>query len=435
LCPRKPPRKPPFDGLALRAQEGCGRRWQVVVMAEGWEMRDFAVVLAGVALMAALGCNTGTIGGPSGEEAPPAATPGTATAEGAVPLKASEPAKPETPPSATEAERIKKVIKQLGAEEFEEREKATAALMALGRKALPFLEEAAKSADLETANRAIELAWKLLWPFDAAEAGRRQKLAAEALGVPAEKLVDLGGGVKLELVLIPAGAFEMGSPAGKKARQEPDDQVHRVRITKPFYLGKYEVTQEQWEKVIGKNPSDFRGPMNPVEQLSWDDCQDFLKKLNALVFAPVPVGKGAGAKAEFRLPTEAEWEYACRAGSKGRFCFGDSDDELGKYAWYQGNSGDKTHPVGEKKPNAWGMHDMHGNVWEWCQDWYGVYAGGAAQDDPIGPDKGSTRVLRGGSWNGDPDLCRSAIRARGAPADRFGVGLRLVLVVPVPESQ
>ena len=163
-------------------------------------------------------------------------------------------------------------------------------------------------------------------------------------GVPREIAVDLGKGVKLEMVLIPAGEFLMGSPDSDKDAYPDEKPQHRVRITKPFYFGKFLVTQEQWEAVMGNNPSHFKGPKNPVEDVRWEDCQQFLGKLNAKV--------GGG---KFQLPTEAQWEYACRAGSTTRYCFGDDESKFGEYAWYEMNSGNTTHPVGEKKPNGWGL--------------------------------------------------------------------------------
>ncbi len=229
--------------------------------------------------------------------------------------------------------------------------------------------------------------------------------------------MDLGGGVKLELVLIPAGEFMMGSPDSDKDADADDKPQHRVWISKPFYLGKFLVTQEQWEAVMGNNPSHFKGPKNPVESVSWGDCQLFLDKLN---------GKVGGGK--FQLPTEAQWEYACRAGSKTRYCFGDDETRSGDYAWYDKNSGDKTHPIGERKPNAWGLYDMYGNVCEWCQDWYGDYKESPAAD-PTGPATGSSRVIRGGSWNGPTRLSRSPRRIRRGPVDRYGyLGLCVSLV-------
>jgi len=264
-------------------------------------------------------------------------------------------------------------------------------------------------------------AWNRWW-FDAGEAQRRQAEAARQLGLPVEKAVDLGDGVKLELVLIPAGRFRMGAQAG-----EGDDQktgYQWVRITKPFYVGEYEVTQEVWEKVMGENPSNFKGAKNPVDQVSWDDCQEFLKKLNAL-------GKEPGA---FRLPTEAEWEWACRAGTRTRFCFGDDEGTLGEYAWYDGNSGSTTHPVGMKKPNAWGLYDCHGNVWEWCGDRYGEdYYANSPRYDPTGPATGWGRVLRGGSWRFFPRFCRSSLRLGDGPGCwNYFFGFRLVVVPAGP---
>jgi formylglycine-generating enzyme required for sulfatase activity len=249
--------------------------------------------------------------------------------------------------------------------------------------------------------------------------------AGKTKGPPKELAVDLGGGVKIELVLIPAGEFMMGSPDSDKDAERDEKPQHRVRITKPFYLGKYEVTQEQWEAMMGSNPSESEGPKNPVEKVSWADCQAFLVKLNA---------KTGGQGGKFALATEAQWEYACRAGSTTRYCFGDDDAPLGDYAWYDDddNSGSKTHPVGKKKPNAFGLYDMHGNVEEWCADWYdeGYYAKSPA-DDPTGPTTGSARVFRGGYWGGTPKYSRSASRGYNGPWERdLFLGLR-VSRVPV----
>jgi formylglycine-generating enzyme required for sulfatase activity len=234
---------------------------------------------------------------------------------------------------------------------------------------------------------------------------------------PKELTVDLGGGVKMEFVLIPAGSFMMGDANGVN----DEKPVHRVNITKPFWLGKYEVTQEQWQAVMGNNPSRFKGPKNPVEQDSWDDCQQFFDKLNV---------KSGGGGGKFQLPTEAQWEYACRAGSTWKYCFGDNEGQLGDYAWYDANSGNQTHPVGLKRPNAWGLYDVHGNVWEWCQDWYdGGYYAKSPTDDPTGPTTGSRHVLRGGSWFGPAGYCRSAGRLIIGPGIRdYGLGLRVSLV-------
>ena len=217
-----------------------------------------------------------------------------------------------------------------------------------------------------------------------------------------------------EMVLIPAGEFLMGSDAGD-SDEKPE---HRVRITKPFYLGKYEVTQEQWAAVMGNNPSRFQGPKNPVEQVSWDDCQEFCRRLSA------KEGK------EYRLPTEAEWEYACRAGSTGEYCFGDEGSRLGEYAWYLSNSQRETHAVGQKRPNAWGLYDMHGNVWEWCADHYDQdYYRNSPVDDPQGPSGGAYRVNRGGSWVSTAGFCRSANRGRNSPGIRGNsLGFRLARV-------
>jgi formylglycine-generating enzyme required for sulfatase activity len=208
----------------------------------------------------------------------------------------------------------------------------------------------------------------------------------------------------------------MGSNNG----DDDEKPMHTVRISRPFYLGKYEVTQGQWEAIMGKNPSRFTGdPNRPVEQVSWEDVQEFLQRLNA---------REGGAR--YRLPTEAEWEYAVRAGSTTAYSFGDSTSQLGQYAWHDGNAGGATHPVGRLQPNAWGLHDMHGNVWEWVQDWKGTYPSGTVTD-PTGPQSGSYRVSRGGSWNYAARYCRSANRDDFAPAYRhFYLGFRLLREVP-----
>jgi formylglycine-generating enzyme required for sulfatase activity len=230
--------------------------------------------------------------------------------------------------------------------------------------------------------------------------------------------VDLGAGVKMEMVWLLPGEFDMGSNERENAKP-----VHRVRLTQGFWMGKYEVTQEQWERVMGNNPSRFKAAHNPVENVSWHDCQKFLKKLNSEVRGRRP---GGGL---FRLPTEAEWEYACRAGTTTRFHNGDEERGLGDVAWYRENSGDTTHPVGQKKPNAWGLHDMHGNVWEWCHDRYGGYRAGGVTD-PTGPWTGSYRVLRGGSWLYAAFYCRAGGRSGVDPCNAhnlYGLGFRAAL--------
>ncbi|MFH0795706.1 MAG: SUMF1/EgtB/PvdO family nonheme iron enzyme [Candidatus Omnitrophota bacterium] len=219
--------------------------------------------------------------------------------------------------------------------------------------------------------------------------------------------IDLGKGVKMEMVLIPPGEFLMGSPASEEGRGN-DEIQHTVRITKSFYLGKYEVTQEQWEAIMGNNPSYFKGARNPVEMVSWNDCQEFLGRLNQLI-------SGGG----FRLPFEAEWEYACRAGTTTAFHYGDSLS-LDQANFYKGlfrKNRKETTPVGSFSPNAFGLYDMHGNVWEWCSDWYGEYPT-ALQIDPEGPPTGSYRVMRGGAWCYSAFCCRSADRVNCGPAVR-----------------
>ncbi|MDA7864653.1 formylglycine-generating enzyme family protein [bacterium] len=214
----------------------------------------------------------------------------------------------------------------------------------------------------------------------------------------------------MEFKLIPAGTFIMGE----------GDDAHDVTLTQPFNMGVHEVTQAQYEQVMGVNPSHFKDADNPVEKVSWEDAVEFCRKLSEL-----PAEKAAGNV--YRLPTEAEWEYACRAGTTTKYSFGDDESELGDYAWYGFNSDQKTHPVGSKKPNAWGLYDMHGNVWEWCQDWEEDYPSGSVTD-PSGATSGSFRVLRGGGWYGTAGYCRSAYRDGGGPSIRgYDLGCRVCL--------
>ena len=176
-------------------------------------------------------------------------------------------------------------------------------------------------------------------------------------------------------------------------------------------MGVHEITQAQYEQVMGINPSEFKGADNPVETVNWDDAVEFCRRLSEL-----PAEKKAGNL--YRLPTEAEWEYACRAGTTTKYSFGDDESDFGEYGWYRENSGITTHPVGSKLPNAWGLYDMHGNVYEWCQDRHGDYPSGSVTD-PTGPAVGSYRVYRGGSWNFTAVRCRSAFRTWIIPSSRY----------------
>jgi formylglycine-generating enzyme required for sulfatase activity len=200
----------------------------------------------------------------------------------------------------------------------------------------------------------------------------------------------------IPFVWIPPGTFLMGSPEEEEGRND-DEIQHEVTLTRGFWMGKYEVTQAQWESVMGANPSSFRGNENPVDTISRYHCEAFARVLSQM-------GEGT-----FRLPTEAEWEYACRAGSTTAFSFGDSEEQLGDYAWCADNSDEQTHPVGQKLPNAWGLHDMHGNLLEWCQDDYGPYPTGPVTD-PTGPVSAHNGVVRGGAWCFGSSGCRSAYR-------------------------
>jgi formylglycine-generating enzyme required for sulfatase activity len=254
--------------------------------------------------------------------------------------------------------------------------------------------------------------------------------------------LNLGKGVKMSLVLIPAGKFTMGSQPGDEGKKPDELPPHEVTISMPFYMGIYEVRQQEYEAVTGANPSTDRSKNLPVHNVSWDDCMSFCKQ------ASIKTGKTV------RLPTEAEWEYACRAGTKTRFSFGDDAGDVRKYANYRDRSytpvmtgvskndfpsdgHDKDAPVGTYKPNPWGLYDMHGNVNEWCSDWYGEsYYASSPSVDPKGPADGDRKVQKGGSCVDDALYLRSARRCSNTPSKPhhmdiipFGFGFRVVVEV------
>ena len=217
------------------------------------------------------------------------------------------------------------------------------------------------------------------------------------------------------MVKVEAGSFYMGATSEMQNPYSDEKPDHRVTLTNNYYVGKYEVTQALWQAVMGSNPSNFKGDALPVEQVSWNDCQDFISKLNRLT------GKN------FRLPTEAEWEYAARGGKKSRGYQFSGSITLGDVAWYKENSGSKTHVVGTKQPNELGIYDMAGNVWEWCQDWYDQYSE-SSQNNPTGAASGAERVCRGGAWGSLAVSCRSSERDRCSPTYSCdNLGLRLIL--------
>jgi formylglycine-generating enzyme required for sulfatase activity/serine/threonine protein kinase len=251
----------------------------------------------------------------------------------------------------------------------------------------------------------------LVAPFSARKAKESQGLWAAHVKTPVEQTNCIG----MELVLIPPGEFLMGAP-DDQSTSISDTPQHRVRITKPFYLGKYEVTQEQWQEVMGKDPSWHKGPKHPVDAVTWHDCQEFLEKLN----------EECGAEqGDFRLPTEAQWEYACRAGTTTHSYFGDDFRQLGDHSWHIGNSDKSSHPVGQKTANPWGLHDMYGNIQEWCHDWFEAdYYKASPLDDPTGPDSGTSRAQRGGWFL--LNIRSSASRSRMDPRRSNSVyGLRI----------
>ncbi len=276
-------------------------------------------------------------------------------------------------------------------------------------------------------------------PFDANKAKDHQAAWARHLGVPVEMTNSIG----MRFVLIPPGEFDMGSSEAEITKLEEEGKAknlkdyyfrlllaeapkHRVRITRPFYLGQCEMTQAQYERAVGTNPSQFQGdPNRPVEQVNWIEAAAFCRRL-----AELPQEQAAGAR--YRLPTEAEWDYACRAGTVTAWYCGDDEAALKDHAWFSANALSMTHPVGQKASNAWGLNDMYGNVWEWCQDWWGErYDAASPVDDPAGASGGLLRSCRGGCWNNEPAEFRTSFRGRYDPAMRSDArGFRVVRSLP-----
>jgi formylglycine-generating enzyme required for sulfatase activity len=291
---------------------------------------------------------------------------------------------------------------------------------------------------------------------------------SKKLGIPLE----ISNGIGMKLRLVPPGEFKMGTPENQierlthfpsdvdqwKSRLSSESPAHQVRISQPLYFGIYEVTQDEFQTIMGKNPSAFskqgvRGELIrgqgtellPVEDVTYTDAVRFCNQLsrrenlrpnyhvNQQGVVTYLTGNG------YRLPTEAEWEYACRAGSVDLFFFGDNDSELSDFGWYVSNSDGRPHPVGQKRPNAFGLFDMYGNVWEWCQDWWGPYDADSIADDPQGPEGGSARVGRGGDYYSDSAGCRSGSRGFLNPENRHthpGVpGFRVVKVIELSEAK
>jgi len=221
----------------------------------------------------------------------------------------------------------------------------------------------------------------------------------------------------MEFVSIPAGSFKMGGDKTLEQAEDHENPIHTVRFSKSILMGKYAVTQGQWSEVMNNNPSGFKDDLRPVETVSWNDVQAYIKELNNKEKTDC-----------YRLPTEAEWEYAARAGSESVYAFDSETSALDQYAWYRKNSQNRTHPVGLLGSNTWGLYDMHGNVHEWCQDWFDrEYYAQSPSQSPCGPAKGLAKSLRGGDWGSDEWYCRCASRSLGSPDRRSNrVGFRLV---------
>ncbi|MBI5724532.1 MAG: SUMF1/EgtB/PvdO family nonheme iron enzyme [Planctomycetes bacterium] len=289
--------------------------------------------------------------------------------------------------SAGDAAVVGDLIALLDDDEFAVRQKAGLALFCLTGQDFGYKAGAEPSQRAQAARKARE--W---W-----DKNKDNFVFKGFYGPEKELTLDLGNDVMMDMVLIPAGKFVMGSPEDEKERDKSEGPQREVTISRPFYMGIYEVTQEQYQQIMGKHARE--GPTIPAVNISWDDAMEFCKKLSQKTGQAVT------------LPTEAQWEYACRAGGKTRFCYGDDNEKLGDYAWFKENNNNGVyHQVGQKKANDWGLYDMHGNVREWCTDWYSNDYAKAKNLDPQGPDSGKRHVDRGGGWQSSASSCRSASR-------------------------
>ena len=244
------------------------------------------------------------------------------------------------------------------------------------------------------------------------------------LCAPARAFPTHSNSLGMEFQLVPAGTFQMGVGHSDTPRYEDEQPAHTVTVSKSFYLGKYEVTQAQWRALMGSNPSQIPGDEHPVENVSWDDAQAFIRKLNEREKTD-----------KYRLPTEAEWEFAVRAGTQSPYFFGNDASNIVFYTWYNFDSGGSTHPVGLKRANAFGLHDMQGNVSEWVMDRYEkTYYSRSPETDPQGPATGDRRGVRGCSWNHGAELCRSASRLSFPPHEKNGfIGFRVLREIELME--
>ena len=307
--------------------------------------------------------------------------------------------------AAREEKRLRREREELAARDVGISQKKTmAVVLVLGVVLIGFWMLAPGSTDAPEPSETVPLPTRTATP-DVPPDSEVTQTVSQTPTPSADQEGTITNSIGMEFVLIPAGEFEMSSPEDEEGRWDNEGPVHHVKIEKAFYMGRYEVTQKEWREVMGDNPSHFKGDDRPVEKVSWNDVQEFIRKFN----------EKEGTD-NYRLPSEAEWEYACRAGTTTRYSFGDSESKLGDYAWCDENSGSKTHPVGLKLPNPYGLHDMHGNVWERVQDKYYSESG-----------DGVHRVARGGSWYITAGGCRSAVRGGNVPdARNWGIGFRLL---------